>query len=194
MQIANNFPVIISIASSAAMLLIWWFLSEQNWDDAKRLLCQTPLTIMLFVPAWLTEKLVGTLVWPWLAIGLIAPLLEETARYVATDLLDLQRAHEGFFQGIIVGFAETLILVALLPLSSSELLFRGIFSIPFHASQGACLISGHNRLQINILIHFFFNYGIFVGNFIGMGITVTALFANLIRIIFIHRSSNLIRS
>lgn len=149
-----------------------------------RLLLQAPLTVLLFSLAWLLEKLVGDMLSVWAAIIFVAPVFEELARYLLTDLLELEYQHEGAFHGLVAGFAETVILFVSLGLTPQQLVFRALFSQSLHITLGACLVGGKNALFYNVLIHFWFNYGILIGKAPGMIIASSALMLNLVRIIF----------
>ncbi|MEW6711103.1 MAG: hypothetical protein AB1403_14845 [Candidatus Riflebacteria bacterium] len=137
----------------------------------------------LFLFAWLLEKTVGTSISPWLAIILIAPLTEEIARFLATDLLELESANEGFFVGALTGICETLIFLWLYDLKDPELLFRLFFSQPMHAILGATLACG-GKLVRNIIIHFMFNYGIFIGGYVGIFVSVFTMTSGIVNLFF----------
>lgn len=190
MQLPDVYPLLITAVSALLMLTFWWFLSEKNLARAKTLFLQAPLAIGIFALAWLTEKLIGNFGLTWVAIIIAAPVLEELARYLITDLFELEHPHEGLFFGIIIGIAETILLLGGMHISSSAIIFRVIFSQPLHATCGMCLLHGRFSLPANILVHFFFNYGIFVGGMPGMIIASSALLANIARIIFAEPATN----
>ncbi|MFZ5949598.1 MAG: hypothetical protein ACOYXC_02750 [Candidatus Rifleibacteriota bacterium] len=174
MQLSVTAQIISILSAGLALLGAWWITGERSLSHAKKLLLRSPLMLALFLFAWLLEKTVGTSISLWLAIILAAPLAEEIARYLATDLLDLESANDGFFIGALTGITETLIFLWLYDLKEPELLFRLFFSQPLHAILGATLACG-GSLTKNIIIHFLFNYGIFIGGYVGIFLSVFAM-------------------
>jgi hypothetical protein len=186
----DEYAISVLIASTLAMLLTWYFFSGQKMRLLKSLVLKALPACGIFSIAWLIEKLVGNFGYSWLAIVIIAPILEECARYVYTEILELQHQHEGLFLGFSIGIIETILIIFGIGLSSANLFFRIVFSQPLHATMGICLVSGKNSLLKNIVVHFFFNYGIFVGGIPGTIMAATALTTNIARIIFSNSTTN----
>ncbi|GEM_PF-4496154 len=183
MQLSAQAQIIAILSAGLALLGAWWITGEHSFSKAKKLLLRSPLTLALFLFAWLLEKTVGASISTWLAIILIAPVTEEIARYLANDLLELESANEVFFIGTLTGISETLLFLWLYDLKEPELLFRLFYSQPMHAILGATLAVGGSLVR-NIIIHFVFNYGIFIWGYPGIFVSVFAMTSGISNLFF----------
>lgn len=186
----DEYAVLLLTISTLVMLLGWYFFNGRHLHPLKHLLIKAFPACGIFSFAWLVEKLIGNFGYPWLSIIIIAPIFEECARYVFTEILELHEQHEGLFFGFLIGTVETILIISGIGLSSANLFFRIIFSQPLHATMGICLIGSPNALLKNILVHFFFNYGVFVGGTPGTIMAATALTVNIARVIFSNSTAN----
>lgn len=183
---------LIVLGSFLLMLLIWFLLTKEPTTCMKSLFPRLPVLLLFFLPVFLVEKTFATLLeaHQWIIIVLVAPIIEELARFFITDFLELKKTDEGFLIGILIGTIETAVLLKNIGLNTGELVFRLFFTQPLHATQGACLLTTFKPLRVNILVHFTFNYGLFVGGIPGSILVVLSLLANIIRIIHFNSSSN----
>jgi hypothetical protein len=179
-------------ASMALMLAIWGFYSAAPLKSLQRNLLKFPGVAIFFALVFLCEAFFANVFTEksYITIVFIAPLIEEFARFFITDFFELEKCEEGFFTGILIGVLETLFLLATISLSTSEMLFRLLFTQPLHATQGACLLTSNRPLQLNIIVHFFFNYGLWLGGFTGIALSISALTFNLFRLFQFQSSSN----
>lgn len=112
---------------------------------------------------------------PLMALVLIAPVIEEIARYMIIDLLDVEKPGGAVFTGGVMGVAESaLLLLGFGGCSLSTMVFRLLVSVPFHAFAGGMLFKSPWSLLPAMFLHGLLNFGVYLGGSAGVLISFNA--------------------
>jgi len=111
----------------------------------------------------------------WICLIIVAPILEEFARFVVIRLLETETIDSATLVGGAMGIVETLIKGAMTFVEPATLIYRTIATVPLHAFGGGILSLGPGKLPITIGLHALFNTGIYFGGIWGAVSSFTAV-------------------
>ncbi len=108
----------------------------------------------------------------WLRIGLLAPVIEESARYGWIRISDSDRIEAGTLTGGAMGISENILKYFTEDISSGAWLFRALATAPFHGLAGGIQSRGRQGFFLSLILHALYNSGIVAGGQAGWLLTL----------------------
>ncbi|HEY9071445.1 MAG TPA: hypothetical protein VIV61_14395 [Candidatus Ozemobacteraceae bacterium] len=114
----------------------------------------------------------------WLRIAILAPVVEESARYAWIRIADATRVEAGTIAGGAMGISENLLKCLTEELPAGSLAFRIFATSPFHGLAGGLQSLSARCFFLCLAFHMLFNAGMLTGGFFGWIMTLGALWTS----------------
>jgi len=170
-------PLIIAFLGAVpTMLLISWARDRRNpilFSRGLRLALGGAFILLIcrLVETTVSELLPSS---AWLRIGLLAPVVEESARFAWIRISDSDRIEAGTLTGGAMGISENALKYFTEDISSGTWMFRVLATAPFHGIAGGIQSRGGQGYFLSLLLHVLYNSGIVAGGQIGWLLTLGA--------------------
>jgi len=114
----------------------------------------------------------------WLRIVILAPIVEETARFSWIRIASATHVEAGTIAGGAMGISEHLVKCLTEELPVSAMAFRALATSPFHGLAGGLQSLSGKWFFRCLALHMLFNAGMLAGGFIGWFMTLGALWTS----------------